>query len=129
MRQNQRQLKHSRLKHYAVKNLIPATDTEGVTSETFPDPAFTVKGEVWPATGKRQVEMYGDRVNGISNMRIVGQYELTTSGAFSCIVIDDHTIRQGDGVYVLADPETQDPDYRVISITPYQPVKMEIERR
>ena len=131
-RKNQRQLKHSRLRSFAIRNLVIEKNGEGVTSETFPlagDP-ITVKGEIWPATSKRQVEMYGDRLNGISNFRVVGQYSAGIfDGASGIQLPDNSVIRIGDGVYVLADPMTDEPDYRIISVTPYQPVKMEIEKR
>lgn len=129
-RQNQRQLKHSRLKEYAIKNLVVAKNNEGVTSESFPGDAFVVKGEIWPATSKRQIETYGARVNNISNMRLAGQFTQTIMGALSRLILrDGNYIMPGDGVYVLADPETDEPDYRVLSITPYQPARLEIEKR
>lgn len=131
-RKNQRQLKHSRLRSFAVRNLVIEKNSEGITSETFPlagDP-ITVKGEIWPATSRQQIEMYGARLNGISNFRIVGQYSsITDAGRIGIQLPDDSIIRTGDGLYVLADPLTDEPDYRIISITPYEPVRMEVERR
>ena len=131
-RKNQRQLKRSWLRSFAIRNLFIDKDGEGVTSETFPlsaDP-ITVKGEIWPATSKRQAEMYGARLNGISNFRIVGQYSSVTDGnRIGIRLSDDCVFYTGDGLYVLADPLTEEPDYRILSITPYEPVRMEVERR
>ena len=131
-RKNQRQLKHSRLRSFAVRNLVVEKDAEGVTSETFPleaDP-ITVKGEIWPATSKRQAEMYGSRLDGISNFRIAGQYSsVTDAGRIGVKLPDGAAVYTGDGLYVLADPLTEEPDYRIISVTPYEPVLMEVERR
>ena len=123
-----RQLKRSRLSTYYVKNRTTEKNNEGVTTDIYSE-AFSVRGEIWPATSKRQVEMYGDRITNISNMRITGRYTITLAGknVISVLLEDGGVIKPGDGICVLAGPD-QDPDYRVLSITPYKPLKMEIER-
>ena len=62
-------------------------------------------------------------------MRITGRYTITLAGknVLSVLLEDGNTIKPGDGMCVFAQPD-QDPDYRVLSITPYKPLKMEIER-
>lgn len=123
-----RQLKRSRLSTYYVKNRVTEKNSEGVTTDVYGE-AFPVEGEIWPATSKRQVAMYGDRINDISNMRITGKYTLVMSEkrALNVVREDGSVIALGDGVCVYASAD-QDPDYRVLSITPYEPIKMEIER-
>lgn len=123
-----RQLKRSRLSTYHVKNRTTEKNNEGVTVDVYGE-AFPIRGEIWPATSKRQVEMYGDRINGISNMRIVGRYTVLMSEArvMSIVREDGSAIKLGDGVCVYAGAD-QEPDYRVLSITPYEPIKMEIEK-
>lgn len=123
-----RQLKRSRLSTYYVKNRVTEKNSEGVTTDVYGE-AFPVEGEIWPATSKRQVAMYGDRINDISNMRITGKYTLVMSEKRILNVVreDGSVIALGDGVCVYASAD-QDPDYRVLSITPYEPIKMEIER-
>lgn len=123
-----RQLKRSRLSTYYVKNRSTEKNNEGVPTDVYSE-AFSVKGEIWPATSKRQVEMYGDRISNISNMRIPGRYTITLAGknVISVLLEGGNVIKPGDGLCVYAQPD-QDPDYRVLSITPYKPLKMEIER-
>ena len=123
-----RQLKRSRLSTYYVRNRTTEKNSEGVTTDVYGE-AFPVKGEIWPATSKRQVEMYGDRANGISNMRITGKYTLVMGEkrVLSIMLEDGSSIKLGDGVCVYAGAD-QEPDYRVLSITPYEPIKMEIEK-
>lgn len=124
-----RQLKRSRLSTYYVRNRTTEKNNEGVTTDAYGE-AFPVEGEIWPATSKRQVEMYGDRVSDIANMRITGRSTLvmTENRGLSVVREDGSEIKLGDGVCVLA-AQDQEPDYRVLSITPYEPIKMEIERQ
>ena len=109
-----RQLKRSRLSTYYVKNRTTEKNNEGVTTDVYGE-AFSVEGEIWPATSKRQVEMYGDRINDIANMRITGRYELvlTEKGVMRIVREDESVISLGDGICVYAQPD-QDPDYRVL---------------
>lgn len=97
-------------------------------SDVFSE-AYPVRCEIWPATDKRQVEEYGDRISGISNMRMPGQYEISLNGKVpELLFASGFSVKPGDGVCVLADAD-EEPDYLILSITPYQPVKLEIERR
>lgn len=123
-----RQLKRSRLKDYYIRPRSVKKDDEGVPSEVFGS-AFPVRGEIWPATSTRQIETYGDRIKNISNMRIVSRFTLQLLNNVPVLILPgDLLIRPGDGLCVLAGPEDL-PDFRVLSITPYEPVKLEIERR
>lgn len=123
-----RQLKRSRLKTYHIRNRTTEKNNEGVTSDIYGD-AFPVQGEIWPATSKRQVELYGDRVSDIANMRITGRYTILIGGkrVLNIRREDGSVIRLGDGVCVYVSPD-EEPDYRVLSITPYMPIKLEIEK-
>ena len=128
MRHNQRQLKRSRLRSFYIRTRSVTKDSEGVPSESY-GTAFAVKGEVWPASGKRQIEEYGDRISGISNMRLVGQYDLELEGSVPVIkLLSGSVIRPGDGICILAASDAE-PDYKVLTITPYQPALLEIERK
>lgn len=123
-----RQLKRSRLKTYHIRNRTTEKNNEGVTSDIYGD-TFPVQGEIWPATSKRQVELYGDRINDIANMRITGRYTILIGGkrVLNIRREDGSVIRLGDGVCVYVSPD-EEPDYRVLSITPYMPIKLEIEK-
>lgn len=123
-----RQLKRSRLKTYHIRNRTTEKNNEGVTSDIYGD-AFPVQGEIWPATSKRQVELYGDRISDIANMRMTGRYTILIGGkrVLNIRREDGSVIRLGDGVCVYVSPD-EEPDYRVLSITPYMPIKLEIEK-
>lgn len=123
-----RQLKRSRLKTYHIRSRTTEKNNEGVTSDIYGD-AFPVQGEIWPATSKRQVELYGDRISDIANMRITGRYTIVIGGkrVLNIRREDGSVIRLGDGVCVYVSPD-EEPDYRVLSITPYMPIKLEIEK-
>ena len=77
-------------------------DGEGGTYEEFSPSFCIIDVEVWPATNKRQVELYGVRVNDILNVNYQG----------------NTLIEVGDGLCVNVSSE-QLPDYRVISKKEY----------
>lgn len=123
-----RRLKQTRLRTFLLRPKVVTKDNEGVPVITFGDGTL-VRGEIWPATSRRQVEQYGDRISGIQNMRVVGEYTITSNDAGVSVTFEDGTIiRPGDGVHVYRDAE-QEPDYKVLSVTQYYPLRMEVEAR
>lgn len=121
-------LKRSRLKQYYHRKRIIVKDKEGGTSESF-DPALPFTAEVWPAGGKLQAEMYGERLAYIRNIRIDGKYEIHPDGkGILHYVCSDMDLVEGDGIclYVSGDSE---PDYKVISIRPDRFLRLEAEKR
>lgn len=123
-----RRLKQTRVKTYHAAARTVAKDNEGVPVVTFGTP-FDVKGYLWPATSKRQAEEYGDRINNIANMRIEGAYTFCLlDGAPAVTFASGSVLRVGDGVYVHAGI-TGEPDYQVLSVTEYEPLLLEVERR
>ena len=148
MSRRHRRIKRDRLQTIYICNRTVTKDSEGVPTESY-HAAYGLKAEVWPATERRQIEMYGDRITGISNVRIVGEYTVNgnategitmkrnsglTNEVGSVLVSNDgqhlvveNTIAPGDGVCVYVDGDSP-PDFRVLTITPYKPVRMEIER-
>lgn len=123
-----RRLKQTRVRSFWIKKRNVAKDNEGVPVITFGEPV-EVKGEVWPATSKRQIETYGDRINDIANVHIQGQYTITEqNGAVVAVLADDITLELGDGFYIFRDKDEPTPDYIILSITEYQPLKLEVER-
>ena len=86
------------------------------------------KAEVWPAGGRLQAEMYGQRVNNIKNVRINGNYDLMVSNyGDELYLFADMEIREGDGICLYV-PEDHEPDYRIIAIRPYRYLTLEVER-
>lgn len=68
---------------------------------TYGDP-FAFRAEIWPAGGKVQAEMYGQRLSYILNM-----------------LCDPLDIKENDGVCIYSGPDEK-PDYQVISIKRYE---------
>lgn len=123
-----RRLKQTRVRSFYLKKRIVTFDGEGVPVTTFDEP-IEVKGEVWPATSKRQIEQYGDRIDDIANVHIQGQYTITEqNGAVVAVLADDLTLELGDGFYIYRDKDEPKPDYCILSITEYSPLKLEVER-
>lgn len=122
-------LKRSRLKQYHHKKRIVEKDKEGGTNETFA-PALSFDAEVWPASGKLQAEMYGERLKYIRNIRIDGKYNTKTDekGMQHYVLPNGADITEGDGICLYVPPDS-DPDYKIISIRPYRFLKLEVEKR
>lgn len=121
-------LRRNRLENYYWKPRISKKDKEGSTYEEW-GAAVSFQGESWPATGKVQAQQYGERLSYIRNLRIEGKYTMETDekGMISYDFGDGLKIRESDGIclYVSGD---HDPDYKIISIKPYRPLKLEVER-
>lgn len=121
-------LKRSRIKTYHSKKAMPKKDGEG-NSYTEYDAPVPFNGEVWPAGGKIQAEMYGNRLSYIRNVRIQGNYtiEADEKGLLHYIYDNGMDIMEGDGMclYVSADAA---PDYKVLSIKPYRYLRLEVEK-
>ena len=88
-----------------VKALKPIKDKEGNAIEVFAE-AVTIKAEIWPATSKLQIELYGLRVTRIQNMLYSGS----------------ENVQEGDRVTFNGD------DYKVISAKGKCPKIIEIEK-
>lgn len=159
-------MKVSRIQTLNLRRKSVTRDPEGVPEITWGS-ATQVKGEIWPAGGQLQVQTYGDRVNNMLNVRLMGSYQVinepqgatgatgatgasgatgatgasgatgatgttrpviaTTEVRHQAYSFGTFTLCEGDGlcVYVGAN---DDPDYKIISIRPYKPLKLEVER-
>lgn len=84
---------------------------EGGTRVLYEEPV-EIRATIWPAGGRVQAEMYGEKLAYMKNMAYEGKEEM----------------REGDGICVFAGPEEQ-PDYKIVSIKPeYSPKMIELER-
>lgn len=120
-------LKRNRLKTYNHRQAIPKKDNEGNSYIEYGLPS-SFEAEVWPAGGKLQAEMYGQRVNNIKNVRISGNYDLMVSNhGDELYLFADMAVCEGDGI-CLNVPEDHEPDYRIIAIRPYRYLTLEVER-
>ncbi|MBU9724437.1 hypothetical protein [Diplocloster modestus] len=122
-------LKRNRLKTYYHKVKSTKKDKEGGTYEVY-GAAVSFSGEMWPAAGKIQAEMYGDRLSYIRNVRINGKYVITTDrdGQVHYVYPSGLDIMESDGLclYVSA---SEEPDYKIISAKPYSFLRLEAEKR
>lgn len=117
-------MKRSRLQTLKVANKVVTKDAEGGPIVSYKDEK-TFEGTLWPAGGKLQIQKYGDKVDSMMNCKLKGAYEIIPEGNHVRYAFGDFSIREDDGVFVYAEEE---PDYRIVSITPHKPLFMELER-
>lgn len=120
-------LKRNRLKQYHHRPAVARKDNEG-NSYTEYSSGQPITAEIWPAGGKLQAEMYGQRLSYIRNCRVNGDCRIHTDekGKVS-YMLGDLAIREGDGICVYV-PGESDPDYKIIAIRPYRHLYMELEK-
>lgn len=97
-------------KTYYLKKKTIVEDNEGGKYPGYSEP-IEIQANIYPASGKLQAEIYGEKLNYILNMLYDGP----------------ESINEGDGlcVYVFNDNE---PDYKVISIKRYSHLFIELEK-
>lgn len=123
-------LKRSRLKQYYHKKRIMKKDGEGGTYDTYSSSPSVFTAEVWPASGKAQAEMYGERLPYIQNVRIDGAYTVQTDekGIVHYLLPDGADFAESDGLCLFCGKD-EEPDYKIISIRPYRFLRLEVEKR
>lgn len=118
-------MRQSRVKTY---HLRPRTTTKGVECNAYEvyEDAVPFRGEVWAAGGRVQAELYGERLSYVRNVRIEGRYVITTDrdGIVHYVYPNGLDIVELDGVCIYVPPD-QSPDYKVISIRPVCPLRLE----
>lgn len=121
-------MRRNRVQEYYLKNRETLKDGQGSTYEDYAEP-FPFKGEVWAAGGKVQAEMYGERLSYIRNVRIQGKYIITTDrkGVVHYVYSNGLDVSESDGMCLYVPGESK-PDYKIISIKPYQPLRLECEK-
>lgn len=121
-------IKRSRLEEYYWRKRIPKKDKEGSSYEEW-GAAVSFMGESWPASGKVQAQQYGERLSYIRNMKIEGKYTIETDekGSVSYNFGNGMKLMESDGICLHVGGK-QNPDYKIISIKPYKPLKLEVER-
>lgn len=83
--------------------------------------------EIWPAGGKVQAEVYGERLAYICNCRIAGEYQIKMQGKETVYQFGSNSLKEMDGICVDVS-EKDKPDYRIITIKPYKPLYLELEK-
>lgn len=102
-------IKNKKLYYLKKKEILK--DTEGGKYDSYSDVPIEIKANIWPASGKIQAEIYGERLKYINNMLYDGNVELV----------------EGDGICVYVTKESK-PDYRIISIKRFSHLKIELEK-
>lgn len=98
-------------KTYYLKRKMLIEDNEGGKYSDYSNEAVEVKANIYPASGKLQAEIYGERLNYILNMLYDGT----------------EILNEGDGVCVYV-PKDSKPDYKIISIKRYSNMFIELEK-
>lgn len=98
-------------KTYYLKKKIVIEDNEGGKYSSYSDESIDIQANIYPASGKLQAEIYGERLNYILNMLYNGSV----------------TINEGDGICVYVSRDNE-PDYKVISIKTYSHLFIELEK-
>lgn len=121
-------LRQNRIEQYFHCKRNVVKDGEGSTSEEYGEPS-PFYGESWPASGKVQAQQYGQRFSYIRNLKIDGSYSVKTDekGKVHYILENGADIMELDGICIFTG-ESQNPDYKVISIKPYRFLTLEVEK-
>ena len=125
-----RRLRRNRKETLHLARRISAKTSEGSTYETFGTPSEFI-GEQWPATGRAQAQMYGEKLPYIRNVKIEGNYSIVVSDeqeTVQYVFENGLTVCENDGMYLDA-PTNGEPDYRVLSVKPYKPLRLEVMKR
>ena len=151
-------MRRTRLETFHLMPRIPAKDNEGNTYVEY-GTAVEFTGESWPASGKVQAQMYGEKLPYVRNIKIQGDYSKETAqdGTVSYVFGTGLSVREKDGLCLETMPGQTEttvllpdgnafmfpdgkvpflvqemytmPDYEIISITPYKPLRMEAMKR
>ena len=98
------------MKKYHLRKKKVDTNSEGGRDVSYSE-AVEIEAIIWPAGGKVQAQMYGEKLAYIKSMEYAGP----------------ETLKEGDGICVFVGPEAK-PDYKIISIKrEYNPQVVELE--
>ncbi|WP_238142241.1 hypothetical protein [Streptococcus suis] len=82
-----------------IRKAVVVTSDEGIKKAIYSDVATEIRAEIWPASGRLQAEIYGQRLAYILN----------------CLVDRETLVDEGDGFCINSDKVT----HKVISIKRY----------
>ena len=119
-------LRRSRQKTLYLYNRTVGRDAEGGTQESFLKAGTVISGEWWPASGKLQADLYGQRLPYIRNIRLSERYEVKTDvkgRTYYYLPDRDTELREADRIGI----ETDLPQYRILSIRSERFLRIEAE--
>lgn len=96
-------------KVYYLKSKVIVEDNEGGKYPGYEEQATLIQANIYPASGKLQAELYGEKLNYMMNMLYDGPIH----------------INEGDGICVGV-KATEPPDYKVVSIKRYSHLVIEL---
>ncbi|MGT2964201.1 hypothetical protein [Streptococcus acidominimus] len=82
-----------------IRKVVVTTSDEGIKKAAYSDTATEIYAEIWPASGKVQSELYGQRLAYILN----------------CLIDSETVVKEGDGFCIDSEKVT----HKVVSIKRY----------
>lgn len=121
-------MRRTRVQEFYHKKRIPMKDSESGSYDTYGS-AAVIQGEIWPASGKVQAAMYGEKLSYVRNVKINGKYSISVDDKNRTHYIFESglDITESDGLCIYVSKDS-DPDYKIISIKPYLPLRLEAEK-
>lgn len=121
-------LRRSRIETFYHRKRIVEKDSEGGTRERY-GAASLIQGESWPASGKTQALQYGQKLSYIRNVRLSDSYQIKSDDKGRNVYVFENgaEIQELDGMCVFV-PEDMEPDYKIVTIKPYQHLLLEVEK-
>lgn len=119
-------LKRNRRKQIHHHPLTVTKDNEGVPEKKYAE-GTPLQAIVWPASGKLQIAQYGNEIDKVLNVKIEKKYEVSYDEELGIEVysIGDIRLKENDGIRIHA---TKGPDYKIISIKPYNHLLLEVKK-
>lgn len=114
--------RRSRLETCRIHPRVTVKDSEGTMMEEYQD-AYEVEAETWPASGKVQAQIYGERFSYVRNCRISGQYTIRSEDGRLIYILGGGTLKEKDKLTT-----SQGEEYSVIAIRPYRELYLEMEK-
>ena len=122
-------MRRNRLETHYLRPREPGKDNEGNTYVEY-GLAKEFTGESWPASGRVQAQMYGEKLPYVRNVKIQGDYvtKRGEDGVIRYVFESGLTVCEKDGL-CLDVGEEDEPDYEIVAIIPYKPLRLEAMRR
>lgn len=98
-------------KTYYLKRKTLIEDSEGGKYSGYSNESIKIEANIYPANGRLQGEVYGERLKYIQNMLYDGS----------------ETLNEDDGICVYVSKDSE-PDYKIISIKRYSHMMIELEK-
>ncbi len=119
-------MKRNRRKQIFYHPLTVEIDKEGGPCKNYAE-GKALKAIVWPASSKLQIAQYGNEVNRIQNVKVEGKYSVVHDEKLGIEIyqIGEIQLKENDGIRIHA---RERPDYRIISIKPYQSLLLEVKK-